>query len=431
MTQNPRGLSLFSQSIDRAAFVSYFLGAVVPLLTLAYVSHEYVLPSVHDDRTARGLVALLVSVGLLSLASFLVLRRVARQSLARLDAHGRRLEILLDASRSVALAPYSAEVCRTAVGYALPLTHARAAFALVRQGKDEAVHLEGQAGAEAGRLFERHEAALYQALEQAASGGGFTATHEGGPWSGAAEPPAALAAAPLVNGGVVDGVLLAVDAREGRRFSESELSTLSTLAALVSVSRHNADLRDSERNFFAHVTEILVTALDASMDAQRGHARRVACFAGAVGRELSLDDEQLERLHFAALLHDIGMLRIDTRAATRAVYRQHAALGHRMLKPIRVWEHLAPLVLHHHEWFDGRGYPEGLSGESIPLESRIIAVAEAFDSMTAAGSYRECVPLTEALGELRAGAGTQFDPTVARVFVQLVERGELEVGAAV
>ena len=430
MTESSRGLSLFSHSIDRAAFVSYFLGAVVPLLTLAWVVHEYVLPTLQEDRVAHGLVALLVSVGLLSLASFEVLRRVARQSLARLDAHGRRLETLLDASRSVALAPYGAEVCRSAVQYALPLTRARAAYVLVGSGKGASPQLEGEAGEAAARIYGAHEAALHEALELAGSGRGFTATRDDGTWRGQGEPPAALAAAPITSGGTVEGVLLAVDTDPGRSFGESELSGLSTLAALVSVSRHNADLRDSERNFFVHTTEILVTALDASMDVQRGHARRVAYFSGAVGRELGLDERSLEHLHFAALLHDIGMLRIDTATATKAVYKQHPALGHRMLKPIRVWEHLAPLVLHHHEWFDGRGYPEGLSGEAIPIESRIIAVAEAFDSMTSAKSYREPVPVPDALAEVRAGAGTQFDPTVARIFVQLVERGALEIQAA-
>ena len=426
MTQSSRSLSLFSHSIDRAAFVSYFLGAVVPLVTLTYVAHTYVLPSMQDDRAGQGLVALLVSVGSLSLASFLVLRRVARQSLSRLDAHGKRHETLLDASRSVALAPYGAEVCRVAVRYALPLTRATAAFVLVGSGKEKDAQLEGEAGEEAARIFGQHEAALHEALELVGTGSGFTATRDNGPWRGQGEPPAALAAAPIVSGGAVEGVLLAVDTDPRRSFSESELSALSTLAALVSVSRHNADLRDSERNFFVHTTEILVTALDASMDVQRGHARRVAYFSGAVGREMALEESKLERLHFASLLHDI-----DTATASKAVYKQHPALGHRMLKPIRVWEQLAPLVLHHHEWFDGRGYPEALSGEAIPIESRIIAVAEAFDSMTSAKSYREPVTVPDALGEIRTGAGTQFDPTVARIFVQLVERGALEIEAAV
>jgi HD-GYP domain-containing protein (c-di-GMP phosphodiesterase class II) len=114
----------------------------------------------------------------------------------------------------------------------------------------------------------------------------------------------------------------------------------------------------------------------------------------------------------------------------KSVYRQHPLLGYRMLKPIRLWEDLAPIVLHHHEWFDGRGYPEGLSGEAIPLEARIIALAEAFDSMTSPRSYREPLALEQALREVREGAGTQFDPTVARVFVELVQRGAIEVSGA-
>jgi HD-GYP domain-containing protein (c-di-GMP phosphodiesterase class II) len=150
--------------------------------------------------------------------------------------------------------------------------------------------------------------------------------------------------------------------------------------------------------------------------------------SGLVARELGFEGERLERLHFAGLLHDVGMLKIrHTRAQGRAAYRQHPLLGYRMLKPIRLWEDLAPIVLHHHEWFNGQGYPEGLAGEAIPLESRIIAAAEAFDSMTSCKTYREPLSFEEALSEIREGAGTQFDPTVARLFVELAQRGVIEV----
>ena len=98
--------------------------------------------------------------------------------------------------------------------------------------------------------------------------------------------------------------------------------------------------------------------------------------------------------------------------------RRHAELGDEMLRPIRVWEDIAPLVRHHHEWFDGRGYPDRLAGESIPLESRIIAVAEAFDAMTAEKSYKEAIPVEEAIDRIREGSGTQFDPAVVEAFLR-------------
>jgi HD-GYP domain-containing protein (c-di-GMP phosphodiesterase class II) len=98
--------------------------------------------------------------------------------------------------------------------------------------------------------------------------------------------------------------------------------------------------------------------------------------------------------------------------------RRHAELGDEMLRPIRVWEDLAPIVRHHHEWFDGRGYPDRLSGESVPLESRIIAVAEAFDAMTSDKSYKPPIPVEQALDRLKLGAGSQFDPAVVDAFLR-------------
>jgi putative nucleotidyltransferase with HDIG domain len=143
---------------------------------------------------------------------------------------------------------------------------------------------------------------------------------------------------------------------------------------------------------------------------------------------MNLDDARMERLHFGALLHDIGMLKIDrTQQMSRKVCEKHPQLGHRMLQRIRLWQELAPLVLYHHEWYDGSGYPEGLAGDEIPLEARIIALAESFDTMTNEASYRETLSLEEAMREIEHGVGTQFDPQVVAVFQQLVEQGAIEV----
>ena len=151
-------------------------------------------------------------------------------------------------------------------------------------------------------------------------------------------------------------------------------------------------------------------------------------FSNRIGRELGLDEARRQRLHFAALLHDVGMLRIDPqRMNDPRMARQHPTLGHRMLAPIQLWEEVAPLVLHHHEWFDGNGYPEQIAGEAIPLESRVIGLAEAFDSMTSSSSYKDPVEREEAIRRVEAGSGTQFDPDVVRVFLELARRGDLDL----
>jgi putative nucleotidyltransferase with HDIG domain len=225
------------------------------------------------------------------------------------------------------------------------------------------------------------------------------------------------------------GALVVARSEGAEDFDETHLDGLSTLATLAGVARHNAELRDSQRNFFVHLTEILMTALDQHVDNQKGHARRVAHIANQIGRKMGFEGRDLERLHFGALLHDIGMLKIDVGAADKATKRRHATVGHQMLKPIRLWEDLAPIVLHHHEWFDGSGYPEKVAGDQIPLESRIIALAEAFDTMTSESSYQRTVSVEEALGRIEAGSGSQFDPRIVPILLDLVREGVVSTPA--
>jgi HD-GYP domain-containing protein (c-di-GMP phosphodiesterase class II) len=96
-----------------------------------------------------------------------------------------------------------------------------------------------------------------------------------------------------------------------------------------------------------------------------------------------------------------------------------------MLGRIRLWQEIAPIVHHHHEWWDGRGYPDGIQGEAIPLEARIIALCDAYDSMTSATSYKPARPLATVVRELEACAGTQFDPELVKTFIAMIHAGEL------
>jgi putative nucleotidyltransferase with HDIG domain len=329
---------------------------------------------------------------------------------------------MLEAARWAAEAPYGDEVLRAIATCATRLGDAPAAFVLTREEKDAPPTLSVSAGEEAGALFPRIEAGLATVIEPALAGGRPLL------WSGTDAGRVgvqALAVVPLMNGESVLGALMVAKSEADGGFDESHLNGLSTLAALAGVAHRNANLRDSQRNFFAHMTEILMSALDLHVDVQAGHARRVAQLANRLGRKMGFEERDLERLHFAALLHDVGMLKIDVRSEDKATKRRHATIGHQLLKPIRLWEHLAPIVLHHHEWFDGTGYPERIAGDEIPLESRIIGLAEAFDSMTSEASYKRAVPVEEALRRVEAGAGTQFDPEIVPILVDLVREGAI------
>jgi HD-GYP domain-containing protein (c-di-GMP phosphodiesterase class II) len=410
-------MSIFSQPLDRAAFVAYFLGAVVPFLALAYVLDAYVLPAMPEGPWSLGLISLALCIGLLSAAAFLLLRRVTLQTVEHMRGDNRRLEALVETSARLATAPDEMEVAKAAASCAMRIAGAQAAF-FVTMPKGGVPKLEATAGDRA--LYAPLETRLGDLLAQTIGEGRAMVWGAGDGRSGASGAGALLP---------VEGIgAIAVVGAPGRRLEPADLRSLTTLAQQCSVAARRAQLVDSQRNFFVHVTDILVAALDAHMDLQSGHARRVAQLSNRMGRELGLDEAHRQRLHFAALLHDVGMLRIDPqRMNDPRMARQHPALGHRMLAPIQLWEEVAPLVLHHHEWFDGNGYPEQIAGEAIPLESRIIGLAEAFDSMTSSSSYKEPVERDEAIRRVEAGSGTQFDPTVVRVFLELARRGDLDL----
>jgi putative nucleotidyltransferase with HDIG domain len=166
----------------------------------------------------------------------------------------------------------------------------------------------------------------------------------------------------------------------------------------------------------------------------RGHASRVEVLAHVLARRLGLDRQVLMRLRLGALLHDIGKLAVPEAVLVkpgalndveRAQIRRHPGAGAWMLRAIGVASEALPGVLFHHERWDGRGYPAGLAGESIPLEARILAVVDSFDAITSVRPYRRARPAADALEELDRCAGSQFDPAIVDAFIAVCLAGEL------
>ena len=412
---------MLSGEIDRAAFILYFLGAVVPVVGLGLVVDRFVLPTLDDRTVELTLIGALACVGALTLVSFLALRGMMRATVSRMDRDNERLSGLLDWSKRLGASPHVADVLAAATARAHQMENARAAWMFLKGDEDDAPSLSGSAGPEADVLYTKNAGAIDEmvriALETRSPG--MRETSDGG---------MAIAVVPLPAEAGVRGAI--ADLKTGRdHFDPRELEALETLAGIAAIALHNADLRDAQRNFFSHVTDMLVTALDNHLGFHRGHGQRVAQLANRLGRSVGLDDATLERVHFAALLHDIGMLKLDRdQQMTRASCDKHCVLGSRMLSRIRLWRHLAPIVYHHHEWWDGTGYPDGLAGSAIPLESRIIALCDAVDSMTSDDSYRTPLALDVAMEEAERCAGSQFDPELVAAVVQLARDGMLEIG---
>lgn len=426
--------SLFSQKLDRAVFGTYFLGAVVPILALAVVVHRYVLPTLEqgDDRYAQlGMIGLIVAVGTLSLAAFFALRRLTHGALSRMDADNARLSTILGASRALSSALHRNAAADAAAACALTLTASDAAYLLLQNADDKRLTLCESAGDGAAGLYEKFEVAIGEMLETALATGNPTLIASGRSRSGGGNVPIAAAAVPFGLAKGSSGAFVLLRTRTGGGFERAEVDAVQTLAGLTSVAFQNAELQDSQRNFYAHATEILVAALDAQLDREDprvGHHSRIAATANRIGRELRVDDECLQRLHFGALLHDIGYLKLGrTRSHDAAQCRAHPALGHRMLSRIRLWEDVAPIVLHHHEWYDGSGYPEQKVGDDIPLEARIIAVADSLDKLTHEDYDRPPVGIDAALMFLRAQKGHQFDPEVVDALERVIDRGDFRI----
>ena len=403
---------LFGDRFDRAAFSVYFLGAVVPLIGLAIVVERFALPSLDERSTEISLVVAVAFVTLLSFGAFLTFRSMTRGALRRMDRDNERLALLLRGSSSLSAVEHLNAALESAAASAVELIEAQASLVFLQSKDGDGPALCAQAGDGAQALYAKHARWIDPMVGSCTESGraGIRGTDAGG---------LAAVAVPLTPDKETPGALVVLRT-EGSGFEPEDADALSTLGGLASVAIHNADLRDSQRNFFSHVTDILVTALDSHLGFNQGHGRRVAQLANRFGRSLQLDDGVMERLHFAALLHDIGMLKLDrNQAMTPASCDKHCVLGHKMLSRIRLWREIAPIVYHHHEHFDGAGYPEGRSGQDIPLESRIISICDAVDSMTADSSYRPARSLEEAMQELQECAGTQFDPELVAAFVSL------------
>lgn len=415
MAPNPRSYSLLKQPLDRAAFLAFFLGAVVPLAALAWVIRRWVQPERLPFEGRIATVGLLVAIGLLSFAAFLVLRRTAHGALRQLDRDNRRLAHLLDASGALAASADDEEIVRLAAESACRIAESASAHVLT-SSKDGELALV--ASWPEGTATEPLRAGLVDAGAAAAET--LKPTVRGDEGAGTLTLAVPFAAADERQGA------LAVCHDAGHPFDPGAAKALSTLASLARVALRNTDLHEAERNFFTHATNLLVATLDRYLGDRADHSRRVARLANLLGRALDLPEARRERLHFAALLHDIGMLRVpQPHLSDLEEMRRHAELGDEMLRPIRIWEDLAPLVRHHQEWWNGLGYPDRLAGEAIPLESRIIGVAEAFDAMTSEKSYQEPIPVPDALGRLRGASGSQFDPAIVEAFLRLHADGAL------
>lgn len=230
---------------------------------------------------------------------------------------------------------------------------------------------------------------------------------------------------PLRSSEHVFGWLAIFNNTEGNEFGSIEANLLASLGIILGIHSGNRDLYRQQAEFLADVVRALTSAIDAKDRYTCGHSDRVARVSVRLGMELGCDDDTLHRLYMAGLLHDIGKIGVDDAVLrkpgrlTDAEYEHiklHPELGYQILADLKQLADVLPIVLHHHEQWDGKGYPHGLSGEGIPLLARIAAVADAYDAMTSDRPYRKGMPQEKVEMIFRDGSGVHWDPRVIDAF---------------
>jgi HD-GYP domain-containing protein (c-di-GMP phosphodiesterase class II) len=236
-----------------------------------------------------------------------------------------------------------------------------------------------------------------------------------------------LLAVPLVRGESVLGCLFCFDKTAGD-FDTADAKLLTSIANEIAIYLENAMLFEDVRGLNMGLLHALTSAVDAKDPYTCGHSERVALLARMLSEQADLPKPLCERIYMAGLLHDVGKIGVPEAVLQKTgrltpeefdLMKKHPEIGARILRDVRQIEDVIPGVLHHHERFDGRGYPHGLAGELIPLMGRIICLADCFDAMTSNRTYRKALPLEVTLTEIRRCAGTQFDPKLTDAFLSL------------
>ena len=233
---------------------------------------------------------------------------------------------------------------------------------------------------------------------------------------------------PLVFQSELLGVINANDRMSGAPFDERDLAILCTIARQISAAVANARLYDNLKENSIRMVEALANTLEAKDVYTCGHSERVTEYAVRLGRSLGLPKDQVDVLRFGGLLHDIGKIGVPEDILGKPdrltdeefrIVQQHPIIGEHIIGTLDFLSDVRKLIRHHHERCDGKGYPDGLDHKQLATLPRILGIADAFDAMTSERPYRSAMSTEDALAELRAGAGFQFDAVMVERFTRL------------
>jgi len=217
-------------------------------------------------------------------------------------------------------------------------------------------------------------------------------------------------------------------------FLEFDLELVSAIGKQAGVAIERARLMDNLSNLFYQTIRTLVATIEAKDKYTRGHSERVTSYAVQIAQEMELEQETIDLIHLGGLLHDIGKVGIPESVLNKPgrltkeefeIIKTHPVIGADIVRNIQGTERVLELVLHHHEKFEGGGYPDGLSGDQITLPTRILTVADCYDAMTSSRSYRKNFVKEEIIAEFERCSPSQFDPDITKVFLELIREERL------
>ena len=242
--------------------------------------------------------------------------------------------------------------------------------------------------------------------------------------------PGMITSIPLKVRDKLTGFISVVCPGDTKTFESKDIVLLSMLADQTALLFENLGLYDNIQGFYFEIIQALARTIDAKDSYTHDHADRARKYARLICKKLQLPEKEVTTIEYAAMVHDIGKIGIKEEILHKAgklnpdeeeSLRRHPQIGNRILEPVAFLASVAPIVLYHHEWYNGEGYPDGLKGDEIPLGSRIVSVIDAYDAMTSDRPYRKAFSKPDAIKELVEGKGIQFDPKVVDVFLEVLK----------
>ncbi len=414
------------EHIRRSVKLSHFVASIIPLSLLVYFSIKYVYPYVTQDHVTN----LPVSIGIVlvlavavSVLGLMLSTKATNSSIGSAEELNRKMNSLFDITKQFRETLYLDVLLENIVNSAMNLTSAELG-ALLLFDEEGRLRIKVSSGI--------HSEEMTNRVVQ--SGDGFaTVVAETGyaalSNNVSTDPrynaefdretgyeTMSIICVPLIYSNEIIGALELRNKMQGK-FTEHDEAILSSLADQAGLSIAQNSLSEGQKTDVIHITEILVGTQDLIQD-KKGHARRVANYANLIGKHLDLSEDELKRLYYACLFHDIGFMKINMREQwDREIIMNHPRLGYDMIKSISLWKESADIILCHHERYDGTGYPSSKKQDEIPLGAKILFVADVFDVLTSKNSYREQLDFDAALKEINAHSGTQFDPAVVDAFM--------------